>query len=153
ATLLLPFDVPLGPSPLDRFIPASQRTSAWADRARAAYAASLLDGVRCALRDLGLASGVVGFDDLRIAAQLGEHVRQTVDAYGALKYVRQVKTQAELELLRSATLLNQQAIEQTIATWSRGTTWQELVHTYNVTATALGGFVRDPGAVVLANAP
>jgi Xaa-Pro aminopeptidase len=64
-----------------------------------------------------------------------------------------VKTDAELELLRTATLLNQQAIEQTIATWSRGTSWQELVHTYNVTATALGGFVRDPGAVVVANAP
>jgi hypothetical protein len=28
-----------------------------------------------------------------------------------------------------------------------------MVHTYRVTATALGGFVRDPGAVVIANAP
>jgi Xaa-Pro aminopeptidase len=78
---------------------------------------------------------------------------EAVDAYGALKYVRQVKTDAELNLLRTATLLNQQAIEQTIATWSRGSTWQEMVHTYNVTATALGGFVRDPGAVVVANPP
>src|SRR5215471_6269255 len=54
ATLLLPFDVPLGPSPLDRFIPASQRTSAWADRARASYARSLLEGVGSALHDLRL---------------------------------------------------------------------------------------------------
>jgi len=88
ATLLLPFDVPIGPSPLDRFIPASQRASAWAERARAAYASSLLEGIRAALRDLGLASGVVGFDDLRTAAQVGDRVRQTGDAYGALKYVR-----------------------------------------------------------------
>jgi Xaa-Pro aminopeptidase len=153
ATLLLPFDVPLGPAPLDRFIPLGKRQTAWAERARGHYASSLVDGVRGALRDLGIDHGVVGFDDLRLAAQLRTDSLEAVDAYGALKYVRQVKTSDELELLRTATLLNQQAIEQTIATWSRGTTWQELVHTYNVTATELGGFVRDPGAVVVANAP
>jgi Xaa-Pro aminopeptidase len=153
ATLLLPFDVPLGPSPLDRFLPLAHRHTPWADAARARYAPSLVEGIRQALKDLGLGNGVVGFDDLRLAAQLGAECARTVDAYGALKYVRQVKTASELDLLRAATLLNQQAIEQTIATWSRGTTWQEMVHTYNVAATALGGFVRDPGAVVVANAP
>jgi Xaa-Pro aminopeptidase len=105
------------------------------------------------MRDLGLDRGPVGFDDLRLARSVSPDGVQIVDAYGALKYVRQVKTRAEVDLLRTATALNQRAIEQTIATWSRGTTWQELVHTYNVTATALGGFVRDPGAVVLANPP
>jgi Xaa-Pro aminopeptidase len=150
ATLLLPFDVPLGPSPLDRFIPQAERSSDWARHAREQYAPSLVEGVRVALRDLGLDSGVIGFDDLRLASALDA---KAVDAYGTLKYVRQVKTDAEVEVLRAATRLNQQAIEQTISTWSRGTTWQELVHAYNVTATRLGGFVRDPGAVVLANAP
>jgi Xaa-Pro dipeptidase len=153
ATLLLPFDVPLGPSPLDRFIPEPERSGPWAEAARLKYAPSLVEGVRRAMRDLGLASGVVGFDDLRLAqAVAGPDVR-AVDAYGTLKYVRQVKTDAELALLRIATQLNQLAIERTIATWSPGTTWQEMVHTYNVTATGLGGFVRDPGGVVLANAP
>jgi Xaa-Pro aminopeptidase len=70
-----------------------------------------------------------------------------------LKYVRQVKTSEEISLLRTATQLNQVALERTIGTWTRGTTWQELIHTYNVTATELGGFVRDPGAVVLSNPP
>jgi Xaa-Pro aminopeptidase len=153
ATLLLPFDVPLGPSPLDRFLPLAERSSDWADQARQRYAPSLVEGVRRALRDLGLDSGVVGFDDLRLSQAVADSTVRAVDAYGTLKYVRQVKTEAELELLRTATLLNQQAIEQTIGTWSRGTTWQELVHTYHVTATALGGFVRDPGAVVVANVP
>jgi Xaa-Pro aminopeptidase len=153
ATLLLPFDVPLGPAPLDRFIPQAERSTPWAEAIRRAYAPSLLEGVRAAMRDLGLDSGAVGFDDPRLAAQVALSEVQSVDAYGALKYIRQVKTGAELELLRTATRLNQLAIEQTITTWSPGTTWQELVHTYNVTATALGGFVRDPGAVVLANAP
>jgi Xaa-Pro aminopeptidase len=150
ATLLLPFDVPLGPAPLDRFIPQGQRNTPWADRARAKYTSSLVEGVRGALQDLGLNNGVVGFDDLRFANQVGVNA---VDAYGALKYVRQVKTDAELALLRTATLLNQQAIEQTVATWTRGTTWQELVHTYHVNAMQLGGFVRDPSAIVVANAP
>jgi Xaa-Pro dipeptidase len=153
ATLLQPFDVPLGPSPLDRFVPLGERASDWARAARASYAPSLVEGIRRALRDLGLSAGVVGFDDLRLAQAVSGADLRVVDAYGALKYVRQVKTEAELTLLRTATALNQVAIEQTIATWSRGTTWQELVHTYNVTATRLGGFVRDPGAVVLANAP
>jgi Xaa-Pro dipeptidase len=151
ATLLLPFDVPLGPSPLDRFIPLSERSSAWAAAARDAYAPSLVEGVQRALRDLGLHTGRVGFDDLRLAQSFPD--LEHADAYGALKYVRQVKTAAEIDLLRTATRLNQHAIEQTIATWTRGLTWQEMLHTYNVTATALGGFVRDPGAVVLANAP
>ncbi len=150
ATLLQPFDIPLGPAPLDRFIPQAERSSTWAKHARQTYAPSLLQGVRTALRDLHLEGGSVGFDDLRFAQRF--EVR-SVDAYGALKYVRQVKTEPELALLRTATELNQMAIEQTIRTWSRGTTWQELVHAYNVAATALGGFVRDPSAVVLANAP
>jgi Xaa-Pro aminopeptidase len=153
ATLLLPFDIPLGPSPLERFIPLAQRSSDWARAAREKYAPDLVEGVRGALRDLGLVSATAGFDDLRLARAVCASETRIEDAYGALKYIRQVKTKAELELLRTATRLNQRAIEHTIATWSTGTTWQELVHTYNVTATALGGFVRDPGAVVLANAP
>ncbi len=153
ATLLLPFDVPLGPSPLDRFIPVGQRGSAWVQRARETYAPSLVEGVRRGLSDLGLSAATVGFDDLRLAQALSTEPLRVRDAYGTLKYVRQVKTTPELDLLRTATLLNQQAIERTIGAWSRGTTWQELVHTYHVTATALGGFVRDPGAVVIANAP
>jgi Xaa-Pro dipeptidase len=152
ATLILPFDIPVGPDPLDRFIPTELRNTDWGQRARAAYAPSLVEGVRQAVRDLGLANGRVGFDDLRLAHALRSEL-EIVDAYGTLKYVRQVKTPEELTLLRSATHLNQLAIERTIKTWSRGTTWQELVHTYNVTATQLGGFVRDPGAVVLANLP
>jgi Xaa-Pro aminopeptidase len=148
ATLLLPLDIPAGPSALQRFIPLAVRGTQWATKARERYAVNLMEGVRGALGDLGLDRGVVGFDDLRLARSLQ---MPEVDAYGALKFVRQVKTPAELALLRKATLLNQQAIEQTVATWQRGMTWQEMVHTYNVTATALGGFVRDPGAVVVAN--
>src|SRR5205823_6737800 len=85
ATLLLPFDVPLGPSPLDRFIPLAERSSDWAQRARDAYTKSLVEGVRAAMRDLGLDSGNVGFDDLRLAQTLSTPNVRTVDAYGTLK--------------------------------------------------------------------
>ena len=78
---------------------------------------------------------------------------RVADAYGAIKYVRQVKTPEEIRLLREATRLNQLAIGRTIQTWSRGTTWQELTRTYHTTAVGLGGFVRDPGALVMANPP
>ncbi|MBV9547632.1 MAG: M24 family metallopeptidase [Chloroflexi bacterium] len=149
ATLLLPFDIPVGQAPLERFVPAVERSAEWFLRARDRYAPSLVDGVQTALSDLGLEHARVGFDDLRLARTL--QMQEAVDAYGTLKYVRQVKTAQEIELLKTATRLNQLAIERTIATWSRGTTWQELVHTYNVTATQLGGFVRDPGAIVIAN--
>src|SRR5438552_2498665 len=97
ATLLLPFDVPLGPSPLDRFIPLAERSSDWAQRARDTYAPSLVEGVRAAMRDLGLDSGTVGFDDLRLAQRMSNPTVRTVDAYGTLKYVRQVKTSSELD--------------------------------------------------------
>src|SRR5205823_881476 len=110
ATLLLPFDIPPGPAVLDRFIPVNERSSKWAQDARAAYAPSLIEGIRAALHDLGLAKGRVGFDDLRLAnsIKLRSDV-DIVDAYGTLKYVRQVKTAAELKLLRTATQLNQLA--------------------------------------------
>jgi Xaa-Pro dipeptidase len=151
ATLLTPLDLPFDPSAVERYIPAEVRETEWGRAARESYAASLVDGVRGAMRDVGLARGTVGFDDLRFANAVAEPPVQAVDAYGALKYVRQVKTPEELDLLRQATRLNQTAIERTIRAWSPGTTWQEMVHTYHVEAVDLGGFVRDPGGVVIAN--
>lgn len=152
ATLLTPLDVSWGTAPLDRFVPAALLATERAQRARRHHAPSLVEAVRRAMHDLGLARATVGFDDLRLAAALGGEAR-VVDAYGALKHVRQVKTPAEIVLLREATRLNQAAIEQAIAAWAPGMTWQEMTRTYHTAAVALGGFVRDPGAIVMANAP
>ncbi len=151
ATLLTPLDLPWGPSALERYLPVEFRETEWGRSARAKYAPSLVDAIRGALRDLGLARGTVGFDDLRFANTVADSDVRVVDAYGALKYVRQVKTPEELGLLRQATQLNQTAIERTIRTWAPGTTWQEMIHTYHVEAVGLGGFVRDPGGIVVAN--
>ncbi|MFN0071330.1 MAG: M24 family metallopeptidase [Chloroflexota bacterium] len=151
ATLITPLDVNWGSTAGDRFIPTDVRALDWVVAARSRYEPSLVDGVRGALADLGLVKATVGFDDLRLAHALEEPDRTVADAYGTIKFVRQVKTAAEIDLLRTATALNQRAIEQTIDLWSPGMTWQEMIHAYHVQAVTLGGFVRDPGAVVVAN--
>jgi hypothetical protein len=132
-------------------VPAGLLRSERGQAARAHYAGSLVEGTARVMQELGLGAGTVGFDDLRFAHAVALPGVRVVDAYGALKYVRQVKTPEEVRLLRDATRLNQLAIERTIRSWSRGTTWQELTRTYHTTAVGLGGFVRDPGALVLAN--
>jgi Xaa-Pro aminopeptidase len=153
ATLLSPLDVTWGAAALEHFVPAGLLRSERGEAARRHHAPSLVEGAARAMRDLGLDRGTVGFDDLRFAGAVAPAGARVVDAYGALKYVRQVKTPEEIRLLREATRLNQLAIERTIRRWSRGMTWQELIRAYHTAAVGLGGFVRDPGALVMANPP
>src|SRR5262245_41357181 len=110
ATLLTPLDVAWGASALDHFVPAELLRTERGRVARGHYAQSLIEGTRAALRDLGLAEGTVGFDDLRFAHAVAPPGARIADAYGALKYVRQVKTPEEVRLLRDATRVNQVAI-------------------------------------------
>jgi Xaa-Pro aminopeptidase len=153
ATLLTPFDVAWGPAPLDHFVPAGLLRTEPGQAARGHYASNLIEGTAQAMQEIGLDAATVGFDDLRFAHAVAPAGARVADAYGALKHVRQVKTPEEIRLLREATRLNQLAIERTIRAWSRGTTWQEMTRTYHTTAVGLGGFVRDPGALVMANPP
>jgi Xaa-Pro aminopeptidase len=153
ATLLTPLDVAWGSSALEHFVPAGLLRTERGQAARGHHASSLIDGTGRAMQELGLGAGTVGFDDLRFAHAVAPAGVRVADAYGAMKYVRQVKTPEEVGLLRAATRLNQLAIERTIRTWSRGMTWQELIQTYHTTAVGLRGFVRDPGALVMANPP
>ncbi len=151
ATLITPLDIDWRQSAIDRFLPADVARLEWAQSAREHYASSLVDGVRGAMQDLGLTQSRVGFDDARLGRTLDFADTVQSDAYGMLKYVRQVKTDSELNLLRNATRLNQMAIERTVGEWSPGMTWQEMIHRYHVQAVSLGGFVRDPGAIVVSN--
>jgi Xaa-Pro dipeptidase len=153
ATLLTPLDVSWGPAPLEHFVPKALLDTERGRAARARYAPSLIEATATALKELGLASGTIGFDDLRFANAVAPATARVVDAYGAIKYVRQVKTPEEVSVLRAATRMNQQAIARTIRAWSRGMSWQELTRAYHTTAVGLGGFVRDPGAIVMANPP
>ena len=50
--------------------------------------------------------------------------------------------------MQRATALNEAAIRRTIAAWDKGATWRDLNKAYARAVTELGGFVRDPGAMV-----
>lgn len=149
--VMLPLDIPVEPSAIDRFIPEFGREVGWMKHARRSYGVNLIGACRGALHDLGLDRGRVGFDDLRLANLVMASGIEVVDAYGALMFIRQVKTDTEVRLLREATRLNQAAIERTVQAWERGMTWRELNHGYHKAVVELGGHIHDPGAMVFAN--
>ena len=149
--VMLPLDIPVEDTAIDRFILDAGREVPWVQQARQHYAPNLGEACQRALNDLGLRQGRVAFDDLRLASQLSLTGVETVDGYNVMMAVRQVKTDDELHLLRQATRLNQAAIERTASAWERGMSWRELNQTYHQAVVALGGFVHDPGGMVLAH--
>jgi Xaa-Pro dipeptidase len=134
--VMMPLDRAARREDIDRFIPRNSLDVDWVSGARRNYAFDKESALRGALAELGLERGKVAYDALG-----GE-------AYDVLMYARAVKTPAELELLRRATALNRAAIERTVGSWHRGMRWRELNRAYHAAATDLGGFVRDPGAMV-----
>lgn len=146
--VMLPLDLPPRRDDVDRFIPYTDHSPAWLDGMRASYAEGIGEALRQALEDLGLDKACVAFDELSLAHKLGLEGAQIRDAYDPLMYARSVKTPQELELLRRSTALNERAIGDAIATWDRGMSYREFNRAYHRAVTDLGGFVRDPGAMV-----
>jgi Xaa-Pro aminopeptidase len=145
------FDLPPNYQAVDRFIPRAARGSEWASHARATFASDRNAAVSRALRDLGLTRGRVGCDNPWLSSAIDRMSADFVDAYGLLKYVRAVKTTAELDLLHEAAILNQTALERTVSGWSRGLTWRELAKVYQHHVVDLGGHCQDPYPFVIAN--
>ena len=146
--VMMPLDLPPARTDIDRFIPAGGAGIAWLERARQNYAYDMSTALHCALKDLKLDRGRVAFDDPGFGMRLGIDTLEVADGYDAFMFARSVKTGAELRLLERATQLNEAVIRRTIATWGRGMTWRDLAHAYARAAVELGGFVRDPGAMV-----
>jgi Xaa-Pro dipeptidase len=134
--VMMPIDRAPRREDIDRFIPQAARDLEWMRGARSRYAFDKAAALRGALAELGLDRGRVAHDAV------------DPEAYDALMSARAVKTPTELELLRRATALNRAAIERTVQSWRKGMRWRELNHAYHAAATDLGGFVRDPGAMV-----
>ena len=132
-------------------MPASRQDSGWVRRAGDTFVSGFTEAIRSAIQDLGLASGRVGYDDLRVGAKVAGSLADVIDVYSTMMFVREVKSSQEVEWLREATRVNQVAIERTVQSWIRGKTWKELVDTYHAEITALGGWVADPGGVFFAN--
>jgi Xaa-Pro dipeptidase len=140
--VMMPIDRSPRREDIDRFIPRGEHPD-WVRAARERYAFDMTSALRGAIQELGMKK--IGFDDLALGQRLGV---DAVDAYDTLMYARAVKTPDELELLRRATALNRAAIERTTKSWRKGMRWRELNRAYHAAALDLGGFVRDPGAMV-----
>jgi len=143
--VMMPLDRAPQRDEIDRFIPRAASELDWIRNARERYAFDMSSALRGALADLHLESGQIGFDDLALAKRLNI---EGVDAYDTLMYARAVKTPTEIELLRRSTALNREAIERTVRSWEKGMRWRELNRAYHAAVVDLGGFVRDPGAMV-----
>lgn len=144
--VMMGLDIPPQASDIDRFIPRDGADADWVARAREQYRYDMDSTVRGALADLGLARSKVGFDDAGYGLRLGES--EVADGYDPLMAARMVKTPAELALIERSTALNQKAIERTVASWDKGASWREINRAYHQAAIDLGGFIRDPGAMV-----
>ncbi len=146
--VMMPLDLPPARSDIDRFIPRGGAGAAWLEAARRNYAYDMPAAMRGALADLGLARARVAFDDVGFGMRLGLEAIDIADGYDALMYARAIKTETELRLLERATQLNEAAIGRAMAAWQQGCTWRDLGQAYARAAIDLGGFVRDPGAMV-----
>ena len=146
--VMMPLDLPPERGDVDRFIPAQGKGLAWVEKARDHYVFNMGDACRGAINDLGLAGARIGFDEPGFGQRLGLASSEIVDGYDPLMYARAVKTEHEITLLERATRLNQTAIEDTVGAWHKGMSWREFNHAYHLAVARLGGFVRDPGAMV-----
>ena len=151
-SVMSPMDLPPRPEDIDAHIPRLAAGIDWVERARAAYRFDSGEQVRGAMRDLGLDRGRVGFDDEGFGRRLGLPGVEVANGSDPLMHARAVKTPEELALLARATSLNEEAIRRTVSGWERGWTRQDLNHAYAVSAVGLGGFVRDPGGLVVSHA-
>jgi len=146
--VMMPLDRAPQRHDIDRFIPRAASELDWVRNARARYAFDMGSALRGALADLNLQGGRIGFDDLALGQRLGVEPAVVVDAYDTLMFARAVKTPTEIGLLRRATALNREAIERTVRSWEKGMRWRDLNRAYHAAVVDLGGFVRDPGAMV-----
>lgn len=144
-------DLPDELNGLHRFVPRAFAESEAGRLAAARYYPGLRAGVRAAIDDLGLHRGRLGTDNLSFSLALDLPDAEIVDGYGLMKYVRAVKTPAELEILHQATMINQVAIQRTVASWEQGQTWHEMNHHYMRHVLDLGGFIRGPSPLAIAN--
>lgn len=98
-------------------------------------------GTANALRDLGLATARVGFDDLRLAM----HVQQELpglhwtDAHNLWLDIRKVKTAQEIEFLRHGAMLNETGLNEIMPLIRPGRVWNEVASRFRQSVQDRGG--------------
>ena len=150
-SLMAPTDRP--DTSIDIFLSEELKTKDWVLELRDKYAPSLIAAAVTALQDLGLANGRIGFDNLSYAPEVTKRLPgiEVLDGYRGLKWVRMIKSDTEIALMRQSQRLNQEAITRTVADGGAGMTWFELNDAYFRNVIDLGGFVFDRGSMVLFN--
>jgi Xaa-Pro dipeptidase len=146
--VMMPLDLAPKREDIDRFIPQTGAAVEWIQGARTSYTFDMASGLRGALTDLKLDRGRVAFDDMGFGLRQRLEGVEVVDGYDPLMFARAVKTETEIGLVERATRLNEAAIRETIAAWENGTSWRDLNRAYARAVIELGGFVRDPAAMV-----
>jgi Xaa-Pro dipeptidase len=146
--VMMPLDLAPSRSDIDRFIPAAGSGVRWLELARKSYAFDMGTAVRGALKELKLDGGRVAFDDVGAGLRLRTEGMQVADGYDPLMFARSIKTKTEIGLLERSTRLNEMAIHRTMASWAKEATWRDLNRAYARAVADLGGFIRDPGAMV-----
>ena len=149
--VMVPMDLPFSPARLDRFLSEGARQTDWISAARGHYNESMLETIRGALGDRLLKSARIGFDDLNLGTRLGLPSQQVVSAYDVLMATRQFKSAAEIDLILEATAINEAAISYAVDSWSEGMRWRDMDANYALAVVAQGGFIHDPGGMVLAH--
>jgi Xaa-Pro aminopeptidase len=84
------------------------------------------------LRDLGLGSATVAFDDLRLAQHVQRELPdlKIVDGIDLFIDIRKVKTAEEIARLRTGVAINQEAVEAVIPMLKPGQVWGDVAQRY-----------------------
>jgi Xaa-Pro aminopeptidase len=147
----LPYHLPVDDAAFARSVPPRLLHLDWVENARRTYTENFQEACSAAMAALRLDRGRIGFDEPRFAQGLVGDGVEVIDAYSMLLGVRQVKTAAEIEMLRLGARINEGAILELVSSWQPGMTWLDLNHLYHVNVIKRGGFVTDPGGVIVNN--
>lgn len=108
----------------------------------ASTSATAIEGLVRAIKDAGLERGTIGVDDERLVSKLvdaGLTEARIVYARGVFNEIRIVKSQAELELMRTAASINEAAVLQAISALKLGASWNEISRVYMTEMSKSGG--------------
>ncbi len=144
--VMMPLDIDPKNNDVDRFVPTQYQSRL--EQLRETHEPSLTRACQRALSDLNLNGKTIAFDDQRFGQQVLDGSATPVDAYDCMMFARAIKSPFEIDKLKAATALNEQAITKAVGSWQRGMRWRELNRNYHIAVAELGGFVRDPGALV-----
>lgn len=127
----------------------------YGERVVGACEPDLIASLAATLRDHGLATGRVGFDDLRVGAHLtnGKGLGLTVvDALDPVMRARVVKTEPELEAFRRVGKIGDKSMAGASNALRAGATWDEVQYEVADLMTRMDAIPVDEGAMLFGGA-